>query len=353
MASSPDTTHVGPPEQAPRQPAGSEAPTSAPLSPEDSIRQKVLLLIDQAGIAGLAKLPKACANRIAMLAAVQRDPFALLLASDELKDDKEIVLAAVRQNGCLLAVASEELRNDLEVVEAAVKQNSNAIKHIGMKLYFDTKPGALLYIQHAAEAIRGIPKNFVDDKDVALLSVKRYGYDLESCSEGLRDDEDVVLTAIGGEVNAYKYASDRLKASRRIIIAGLMSAINPKNFSKNEKVMADIKSHCPSDLMPLFMLMGGYGGCDFDGLSADIKDDELVLSVAIQHGLHKFYKHASSRLKARRDLALDMVKSDPSGFEYIDEAFKKDRVFLAELARCNFGVLLQNDFINAYRAACA
>ena len=72
MASPEDTIEqASSPEQVLRQPAGpSEAPASAPLSPEDAIRQKVLLLIDQAGIAGLAKLPKACANRVVMLAAV-------------------------------------------------------------------------------------------------------------------------------------------------------------------------------------------------------------------------------------------------------------------------------------------
>lgn len=351
--SSPDTIGKAPPEQAPQRPAGPETPACAPLSPEAGIRQKILLLLDQAGIAGLAKLPKACANRIAMLAAVERDPFALLLATDELQDDKEIVLTAVKQNGLLLRVASERLQNNMEVVETAVKQNPGAVGYMGRELRA-TKPGALLYVQHNNSYWGGMPANFTDDKDVVLVAVGKYGGHLEYCSERLRDDEDVVFTAVERSVGGYKYASDRLKASRRIIIEVLINAINPMSFSVDKTLIDDIKSHCPADLLPLFMLIGGtYDKCDFDGLPASIKDDELIISAAIKHGLKKFYEHASPRLKMRRDIALDAIEQDANTFECVDEGFKKDRVFLTEAAKRNFRLLSITDFMDTYRAACA
>ena len=48
-------------------------------------------------------------------------------ASDELRNDREVVLAAVAQNGCALQYASEELRSDKEVVLTAVAQNGNVL----------------------------------------------------------------------------------------------------------------------------------------------------------------------------------------------------------------------------------
>ena len=47
---------------------------------------------------------------------------ALQHASEELRNDREVVLAAVKQNGKALELASEELRNDMAVVVEAVQQ---------------------------------------------------------------------------------------------------------------------------------------------------------------------------------------------------------------------------------------
>eukprot|EP00969_Alexandrium_andersonii_P257126 11368259-Alexandrium_andersonii.AAC.1 len=57
-----------------------------------------------------------------MLAAVAYDGWALMLASKELRADKDVVLAAVKESGRgqTLQFASEELRADKDVVLAAV-----------------------------------------------------------------------------------------------------------------------------------------------------------------------------------------------------------------------------------------
>jgi hypothetical protein len=54
-------------------------------------------------------------NKRIVLQAVQRDWSALEHASEEAKQDKDILLAACCQNGEALLLASPELRNDKEV----------------------------------------------------------------------------------------------------------------------------------------------------------------------------------------------------------------------------------------------
>ena len=49
------------------------------------------------------------------------DGYGLQYASDEMKDDKEVVLAAVKQNSWLLYYASNRLLDNKEVVLAAAK----------------------------------------------------------------------------------------------------------------------------------------------------------------------------------------------------------------------------------------
>ena len=62
---------------------------------------------------------------------------ALQYASDEFKNDKELVLAAVTQNGWSLEYLCEELRNDKEVVLAAVKNCGMALNHASEELRND------------------------------------------------------------------------------------------------------------------------------------------------------------------------------------------------------------------------
>jgi hypothetical protein len=54
---------------------------------------------------------------------VKQNGHALISASEELKNDREIVLAAVKQHGGALQCASAELQNDRGIVLAAVQQN--------------------------------------------------------------------------------------------------------------------------------------------------------------------------------------------------------------------------------------
>ena len=51
-------------------------------------------------------------QKIDAIAAVRRNGLVLEFASDDLKNDKEVVLAAVRKNGLALQDASDDLKND-------------------------------------------------------------------------------------------------------------------------------------------------------------------------------------------------------------------------------------------------
>ena len=95
---------------------------------------------------------------------------ALMNASVELKNDKEVVLAAVAQAGLALRYASAELKNDKEVVLAAVAQDGRAL--------------------HRASA------ELMNDKKAVLAAVAQDGRALEDASVKLRNDKEVVLAAV-------------------------------------------------------------------------------------------------------------------------------------------------------------
>ena len=95
-----------------------------------------------------------------MLEAVQWDGRALARASEDLKDDREVVMEAVKQTGKALAHASEELRGDRAVVMEAVKRHGYVI-------------------QHASEELKG-------DREVVMEAVRKHGKALEHASQELR-----------------------------------------------------------------------------------------------------------------------------------------------------------------------
>ena len=60
-------------------------------------------------------------NRNLMMELVKINAYALQYASDELKDDKEIVLASIKNDPSTIGAASERLQNDKELIIEAVK----------------------------------------------------------------------------------------------------------------------------------------------------------------------------------------------------------------------------------------
>ena len=66
-------------------------------------------------------------DRDIVMTAVKQNGFALRFASETLRNDRDIVMAAVTQNGFALACASKTLKNDKVIVMAAVTENWDAL----------------------------------------------------------------------------------------------------------------------------------------------------------------------------------------------------------------------------------
>ena len=86
-------------------------------------------------------------DREVILAAVTQYGYALEWASDELKHDEEVVLAAVAQDGGALVCVSEELKNYKELVLAAVTQLGDAIVDASKVLQNDLEVVQVAFMQ--------------------------------------------------------------------------------------------------------------------------------------------------------------------------------------------------------------
>lgn len=127
-------------------------------------------------------------------------------ASDENKDDDEIITAAVKFQGKYIRCASERLRNDYKIQALSINSDGTGIEYVTDK--------------------------FRKDKNMALRAVTLQGKNLEHVAEEFKDDEDVVDAAISNNCReiqkcedflldngcALKFASKRLQDKREFVI---------------------------------------------------------------------------------------------------------------------------------------
>ena len=134
-----------------------------------------------------------------VLPIIAAHPDDLKYVSEELKNDKDVVLAAVRQKGGLLGHAGWEAKDNVEVVMAAIANNTDAL-------------------EFASERVRGV-------KSVIEMAVTDSIYYLKFASERLLRDRDFLLKLIKDDHRAYTYASRWLKHSRKFNDAAIK--VNP------------------------------------------------------------------------------------------------------------------------------
>lgn len=112
---------------------------------------------------------------------------------------REEVLKVVKADGWTLEHASDELKNDREVVLEAVMKDAEAPEFFGQ-----------CSLAYASTSLRA-------DREVVLESVKENGLALEFASDDLRNNRKIVFKAIANTHWALRFASDELKADPELI----------------------------------------------------------------------------------------------------------------------------------------
>ena len=149
----------------------------------------------------------------------------LRLASDKLKNDKEVVMAAVTQNGAALEYAPFKWKNDKEIVMLA------ALNSVKLDLHFGSTPCDPL--QHASSKLR-------HDKDVVMTAVAINGYALKFASAELRNDKEVIAASEQESAQLYSPTvsdddDDGLSTNEKEYAQLYAQHLDPEDLSINEK----------------------------------------------------------------------------------------------------------------------
>jgi hypothetical protein len=130
-------------------------------------------------------------TRAEVLEAVSEEGFLLSLASDEFKNDKEIVLAAVSQNNFAYRDASVSLKNDKDIIFAALSQEFLFFLELSNDLQ-NNKEIAIFVVSRCDQVFEFIPAALKNDKDVAFAAIKHNARALYGISDHLKNDVEFI-----------------------------------------------------------------------------------------------------------------------------------------------------------------
>jgi hypothetical protein len=112
--------------------------------------------------------------------------------SQRLRSNREVVLAALKNGGRpdkILEEATENIRDDSEIIEWGLIRGSHCLKYAS--------------------------KRIQDDKELVIRAVSMWWLELKYASSRLQDDEEIVQLAVAQNPVSIRYASKRLKEQLR------------------------------------------------------------------------------------------------------------------------------------------
>ena len=147
-----------------------------------------------------------------VLAAVEQDPQSIRFASDRMRADRAMILRVVQLYGLGLEFASNDLKDDLEIILAAFKKDPQAIK-------FASGKGICEFLRHAAGEVDETTSRIRADRNLVLQCVQLSGQSLEFASSDLKDDREIVLAAVKQDTSSIRFASDIQIANPEVLLA--------------------------------------------------------------------------------------------------------------------------------------
>lgn len=259
------------------------------------------------GTEGVASQKVFYEDKEVLLQSLKRNPFALELASDELKDDFEVVMCAVCGSGDVLEYASQNMRANREVVLAAVGCSKQAL-------------------EFASAELRA-------DRDLVLAAVLSHGIALKFASRELQADFDVVKAAVSCK------GSDALEFAA----SALQSDSDLRELAKIIDIQADPTRlpECSDDLIGEFLARNGLL---LEHAKPACQGDYNLVLTAVQQNASAL-QYASVSLKADRSLVLEAVRMRGEALEFADSALQNDLQVCCTAVRQNVMALywLGND----------
>jgi len=232
----------------------------------------------------------------------------LKYASDNIKNNYQIVFEAVKRDGDSIKFASNELKNNTDILLESIKTGGGLSSFIKLPLILQTRDNLLIAVKNGFSSLHDLSSEFIRDKQVILEIVKNYGDSLSNVISEFKDSFEIVLAAVNNRGTALKYASDNLKKNKEVVTAAV----------KNN-------------------------GLALEFASDELKNDLQTVKLAIENN-PKSIQFASNNLKNMRELALIAVLLNEDTFEFISDTLRSDKEIVLIVLNKVAGSFVFKDF---------
>ncbi|KAF0975367.1 hypothetical protein FDP41_005361 [Naegleria fowleri] len=255
------------------------------------------------------------ANKEIMLKVVKDFGFLLKFASEELKNDRDVVCTALKSDYTSLEFASLDLQNDIEIALEETKRNGYALKYVSPQLK--------------------------KTKDVVLTAVNQNGYALAYASDEMKKDREVVLAAVRKEGRALQYADKKLQKDQEIIFEAIKQDQSVFPYISHHLFYKDCSYweylNCERKHKELILKLAKLG---VERLFRYIpnkftEDRELVKKVANINGLSVVGLCHYSPLRNDKEIILEAVKNNGVALKFVSEELQKDPELVMEALKRN------------------
>jgi hypothetical protein len=306
---------------------------------------------------------------------IKINPRVILYASDELKEDKEVVQLATSLDPSMFKYVGEKFQNEFEaiyyfvrngeperiqnlskelmtkeIILEAVKQAGNLIEFAGN--FKEDKEVVIAAVTNDGSAIEFTSEDFSNDKEIAIISVRNGAWN--SIGNKIKHDKDFIISAFKeNEYYFFQELNEELRHDKDIIEAAFQFVIE---FVKNRNYFRDIedfvkllklnKEQCRKllevnekslqlfgDDKELVLEEMNRNGKNLSYVSYNLCKDKDVVRAAIKNGGSLIM--AGDDLKSDKEFVLEMIELDVSQIIEAHANIRNDREIMFKIAGIN------------------
>jgi len=252
-------------------------------------------------------------------------------ASDEMRNNEQVVMAAVTENGCALRFASDEMKNNHRVVIAAIKPCES--RGTGTTSMFFSEE------EFHCEALDYASDNLKSNEDFLVDALSYNGLALRFASEDMRNNERIVIAAITpcpvfgriakqrmeSDARAFRYASDNLKNNEDFLVDALSYNGLALQFASED--MRNNKRVVMAAIAPPTVRRAKSVAPAMEHASKELKNDPSFWQQAVAtNGV--VLRYAPERFRNDVDIAIAAVRQNYGAYDSVPDRIRRNELFL-------------------------
>ncbi|CAJ1377407.1 unnamed protein product [Effrenium voratum] len=286
-------------------------------------------------------------DRDVLAEAVKQDYSAMAYAS-AFSDDRDFMMQAAQQHGLTLRYGSEHLRADPDICYAAVKASWRALQHVSPKLRGSSRM-VREAVKQCWQALEYASEELQDDKDTINLALKQTWHCLQFASLRLRSDASFMLKAVDQSADALQFATDALLCNHEFMqqaveIDGMALQFAAMDIVDRDLVLKAVQKtwralqHAPeslrSDRAVVLEAVRQHHAALQLASPEILLDEDLVFEAARRRP--DFLRFVPECVRESKGLMMRMVKLQPMTLQYVTGELRYDEELVLEAVRRNW-----------------